>query len=279
MSKIVLPVALCTLLAAASLLGCAAEPSSESQRGAAGKTGVSGRSVQVFAAASTANALDEIVADYRQTHDVTLHVSYAASSTLAQQIVHGAGADVFLSANRKWADYLDEHTLVASRRDLLGNRLVVVVPAGSPLKIETLEDLLAPQIQHLAVADPGAAPAGIYAKQALTERGLWSRLETKIVAAADVRFALVYVETGAAEAGIVYATDAAISDSVNVAMSIDPGLTEPIRYPLLLLAPADRRPAAESFFQHLSSPQAAKLFQKHGFTVSTKDTSEQNPEP
>jgi len=118
---------------------------------------------------------------------------------------------------------------------------------------------------HLALADPEAVPAGIYARQALTRLGLWDRLKDKVAAAQDVRQALVFVETGAAEAGIVYATDAAASAKVRVAMGIDPGLTEPIRYPLVLLKSAESNPAARAFYEFLGSAEAAGVFRKHGF--------------
>ena len=146
--------------------------------------------------------------------------SYASSSTLAQQIVHGAEADVLLSADTKWADYLADNGLVAQRRDLLGNRLVIVVPKDGKIDVRKPEDLLAAGIEHLALGEPQSVPAGRYAKQALSKLGLWPRLEAKVVPAGDVRQALAYVETGAAEAGIVYATDAAVSKRVRVAVEI-----------------------------------------------------------
>lgn len=211
--------------------------------------------------------MDEIIAQFSRRQNVTVNCNYAASSMLAQQITEGAGADVFLSANERWVDYLQEHGLVARRQDLLGNRLVIIVPAESQIKVEKEKDLLSDKVRHLALADPQAVPAGIYAQQALTKLGLWKRLEGKVVAAADVRYALCYVETGAAEAGLVYATDAAITDSVKVVTEIDPALTEPIRYPIVLLTGAADCPAAESFYQYLTGPEAAEVFRKHGFEV------------
>ena len=152
---------------------------------------------------------------------------------------------MFLSADQQWADELARKNLVAKRHDLLGNRLVVVIPADSALRLTTLSDLAADNIEHLAIGDPRGVPAGKYAKQALTKLGLWQRLKGKAVSAEDVRHALVYVESGAAEAGIVYSTDAAISKKVKVACEVPLDLTEPIRYPVILLKHAERQKAAD----------------------------------
>lgn len=237
--------------------------------------------VILFAAASTGSALDEISARLREEFGITIRANYAASSTLAQQIENGAGADVFVSANEEWADYLEQGGLVRQRHDLMSNRLVVIVPArpsgghGSAppnrrsIRLHTAQDLLADKVVHLALADPGSAPAGIYARQALTSLGLWQQLKTKVVAAADVRQALSFVETGAAEAGIVYATDAAISQDVEVALRLDPDLTDPITYPIVLLDEGADNPAAQSLYQYLVSPKAAEVFQRHGFLMLT----------
>lgn len=232
----------------------------------------SGQTVVAFAAASTGGALDEIKRQFGPRHGIDVKTSYAGTSTLAQQVVNGAGAEVFLSANKLWADYLEQKGTVAKRRDLLGNRLVVIVPADSRIQVQKPADLLAPPIRHLALADPEAVPAGIYAKQALVNLGLWDRLKSKVVAGSDVQHALAFVE-GGAEAGIVYATDAAASDSVNVALEIPPELTdEPIRYWVMLLNRGAGKAAAESFYQYLSSPEAAEVFQKHGFFVLADST-------
>ncbi len=232
----------------------------------------SGEPVVLFAAASTTNALDEIRQQFQRQTGIHVSASYAASSTLAQQIAYGAAVDVFVSANTKWADYLDGEGLVDRRRDLLGNRLVVVVPTGSRLHLREPEDLLDKSVRRLALADYTAAPAGIYAKQALSRLGLWKQLRSKVVAGADVRQALSYVETGAAEAGLVYATDAAVSDSVQVALDVPADLTDPILYPIVLLRHGENNAAAESFYGYLCSREAAEVFRKHGFVVQTGRT-------
>lgn len=176
--------------------------------------------ILVFAAASTTNALNEIKAQFTKDTGIAVETSYALSSTLAQQVVHGAKADLFISADTKWADYLARENQIVRQQDLLGNRLVIVVPSDSKVDAKRLDDLLGAGIKHLALGETQSVPAGIYARQALTKLGLWDRIKDKVVAASDVRQALTYVETGAAEAGIVYATDAAISKKVKVAAEI-----------------------------------------------------------
>jgi molybdate transport system substrate-binding protein len=227
--------------------------------------------ILVFAAASTTNALDEIRQAFQQRTGICVQSSYASSGTLAQQIVNGAQADVFLSADEKWAEYLTKQELASRQQNLLANRLVVVVPADSQLQLQRVEDLTAGEIKHLAMGDPDGVPAGEYGRQALTELRLWERLKGKVVSAEDVRHALVFVETGAAEVGIVYATDAAISKKVKVALEIPPRLSSPIRYPVVLLTQGANKPAAVQFYDYLRSPAAGAVFRKHGFTVLEPD--------
>ncbi len=221
----------------------------------------------VFAAASTSDAVERIAAEFQQQHAVDVQVSCASTSALAQQVVHGADADVFLSADRQWADFLEEKNHVVRRSELLGNRLAVIVPAGSKIEISQPKDLLDSQIRHLAMADPDTVPAGIYAQQALHKLGLWKDLRAKVVAGGNVRQALAYVETGAAEAGIVYTTDARISEKVDVRLRLDPELSAPIRYPALLLEHGRNNPAATAFYEYLQGPEAAAVFAQSGFEV------------
>ncbi len=235
--------------------------------GAAEESDVSAK-LLLLAAASTSEAVDEIRAAFVQLHPgVTVRTSYGASSTLAQQINVGAEADLFLSASSEWADFLSKKELVQQRRDLLSNQLVIVVPADATIAIQGPKDLSQAAIRRLALADPSSVPAGKYAKQALVALGLWSQLERKVAGAADVRQALRFVETGAAEAGIVYATDAAASRAVRVAAKIDPKLSQPIRYPLVLVKRGAERPAAVALYEFFSSPEAGAVFRRHGFVV------------
>jgi len=252
------------LLILAGLAGCRREaPPAGSDASAGGPQ----RPVLVFAAASTANALDEIRDRFQKQTGIVVTTSYAASSTLARQIENGADADIFLSADTIWADYIEKKSLVAQRRNLLGNRLVVIVPADSTLKITRAEDLTAAAVRHLALGDPTSVPAGRYAQKALENLGIWTQLKGKVVAGGDVRQALAYVETGAAEAGIVYATDAAVSQSVRIVVQIPEKLSGPVRYPVMLLKSGATSPAARSFYSALASPESAAVFAKYGFTV------------
>lgn len=252
-------------LACAICAGCA-DHSADSKRGEAGSR-AGQRTVVVFGAASTTNAIEEIIDAFQRESGVKVTVNFASSATLAQQITKGAGADLFLSANVMWMDSVEKEDLVARRVDLLGNRLVVIVPADSRLKLRTHEALKAAPIDRLALADPSSAPVGIYAKQALETLGLWADFQQKVVAGADVRQALAYVEQGAAAAGIVYATDAFISDRVKIVMEMPPEASAPVVYPLALMRSAEGVAAAESLYSYLQSPEAAVVFKKYGFTT------------
>jgi len=240
---------------AAVLFGCGAPAPTESE------------TVVLFAAASTGDAMDEINRGFERRHGIRVQANYAATSALVQQVVSQAEADVLLSANALWADHLDERGFLASRQDLLSNALVIVAPTDSDVELSRPEDLASHQVRHIALADPSGPPAGMYAKQALENLGLWQKLEDKLAPGADVRRALSFVETGAAEAGIVYATDAARSESVRVAVELDPSLTDPICYPLALLKQAADKPAARAFYRYLTSAEAAEVFRRRGFGV------------
>jgi molybdate transport system substrate-binding protein len=237
---------------------------------AADQANLSGK-VLIFAAASTADAVDEIRMEFTRRHPaVTVRTSFAASSALAQQVNAGAGADVLLSASTQWADFLEMKNLVARRLDLLGNRLVVILPVDSKLKIADAQNLAQSGIRRLALADPKAVPAGIYARGALEKLNLWKMLERRVAGAADVRQALKFVEAGAADAGIVYATDAAGNSKVRVALALPPELSDPIRYPLVLLKRAQSDAAAIAFYEFMASPAAAAVFTRYGFVVLSK---------
>ncbi len=221
----------------------------------------------MFAAASATDAVTEITATFARETGTRVDCNFAASSALARQIETGAEADLFLSANERWADVLGKDGRIESRVDLLGNVLVVVVPAASRLEFESLKDLARGDVTRISLADPDSVPAGIYAKQALTRLGLWGRLESRVVRGFDVRQALLFVERGEAEAGMVYATDAAISSSVRVAFEVDPALVDPIRYPLALLKPGKNKEAALRLFRYLQTDPSKAVFRRFGFKV------------
>ncbi len=222
----------------------------------------------VFAAASTKEAVDDALKSFAKNHShVSVKVSYGSSAALAHQLQLGAEADLFLSANQRWVDALEEKGLIARRHDLLGNGLAVIVPADSKLELTGPEDLLNDRVQRIAIGQPDSVPAGIYARQALTGLGLWKRIKSKAVGGADVRQALAYVETGAAEAGIVYSTDAAISKRVKVAFALDEKLSGPIVYPWALMKQARDKPAAAALYESFQTQAAAEIFRRYGFSA------------
>ncbi len=221
----------------------------------------------VFAAASTREPIVELSAAFERSHaGVEVRASFSASSTLAQQLAAGAEAQLFLSADEKWAQFVAQKKLAADLRPLLGNRLVLIVPEGSKAVVTMPKDLLADNVKRIAMGDPRAVPVGRYAKQALTKLELWDQLKSKAVGAQDTRQALAFVETAGADAGLVYATDAIVSTRVRVVFEFDGELTGPIVYPLVLLEAARDDTTARGLFEFLQSGEAAETFQRHGFT-------------
>lgn len=227
--------------------------------------------VTVFAAASTTNALTDIGKLYESQGKGKVVSSFASSSTLAKQIENGAPAQIFVSADLKWMDYMAERKLIepGTRKDLLHNALVLIAPADSKLSGEVKAGM--PLMAwlgdgRLSVGDPDHVPAGIYAKEALTKLGLWEKAEPKLARAADVRAALALVERGEAPLGIVYATDAAISGKVKVIGAFPEDSHPPIVYPVCLVA-GKASPEAKAFFEFMASPPAVEIFKKYGFGV------------
>lgn len=240
--------------------------------GGSGPAFASDSGLLVFAAASLKNAMDDVTRAYRQQHAGAVRVSYAGSSTLARQIELGAPAAVYVSANRAWMDRLAERDLLApgSRVQLLRNRLVLIAPRASDVGI----DLAAPPAiarvlgadGYLAMANADAVPAGIYARQALAARGLWSGLETRVAQAEDVRAALALVARGEAPLGIVYASDAVAEPDVRVVDRFADASHDPIIYPAAIVAAHDGREARD-FMAFLQSETAATIFERWGFGV------------
>lgn len=253
------------------LAGChSSTPASKPDKNTA-KPPQQARKITLFAAASTQNAVEAIAHEFERLNpDIKVEASFASSSTLAEQIASGAPADLFLSANRQWADFLKEKGLVAERHELLGNQLVAIVPADATWRIGKPDDLANDEIEHIAIGDPDSVPAGIYAKQALTKLDLWDKLHDRMAQATDVRHALAMVEEGAAEAGIVYSTDAAVSNKVKVAFPFDRELSEPILYPLVLTKRGVENAAARELYHFLQSSSAATVFRQSGFRVQQK---------
>jgi molybdate transport system substrate-binding protein len=224
--------------------------------------------VRVLIAASTKEAVEEIAGLYTKDTGVEVKIVAESSSRLATQIVNDAPADLFLSANDKWADFVKEKGYAHESRPLLANNLVLIVPKGNPAGISKPEDLIGASVKHVALAG-SAVPAGIYARQALQKLGLLDALEKekKIVAGEDVRVTLTFVERGEAEAGIVYDTDARITDKVEVVHTFASNTHDPIRYPLVLLKAGQEKDTARKFFEFMQSPRASEVFKKQGFTT------------
>lgn len=229
------------------------------------------KTVLVFAAASLKNALDRIAKEWEAKEGKKATLSFAASSALAKQIDSGAPADLFISADLKWMDWVAERKLIdgASRKTLLGNALVLIAPKDSTvdIKIEKgfkLADVLGDG--RLAMGEPGSVPAGIYGKAALTSLGVWDEIAPKVAGAENVRVALAYVARGEAPLGIVYATDARSDPRVKVVDTFPEDSHPPVVYPVVLTA-SSTNPDAKAFLAFLSSPEAAKVFEDEGFTV------------
>jgi len=227
--------------------------------------------IVVFAAASLKEALDDAVRAYDNQSGDDVKISYAASSALAKQIENGAPADVFISADLDWMDYLQQRNLVkpGTRKSLLGNRLVIIAPADSDLKLDIKPGFdLAGALKggRLAMADPDSVPAGKYGKAALETLGVWNSIRAAIASAANVRAALVFVSRREAPLGIVYATDAAADPQVKIAGVFPPESYPPIIYPIALTTES-KNPSAVRLLEFLVSPAARLIFEKRGFTA------------
>jgi molybdate transport system substrate-binding protein len=233
-----------------------------------GVAGCSSKSdgVRLFAAVSTKEAVEQIGRDFESESGTPVRCTFAASSTLARQIEHGIDADLFLSADERWADRVAAAGLVAARRDLLSNRLVVVTPDAHPLSLQRLSDLAGAKIQRLALAlDP--VPAGHYAREALEKAGVWEQVRKRVREAGDVRATLALVERAEADAGIVYSTDTIMSKNVRIALPIPEELHAPIRYPLVLLQRGGASAPARAFYDFLGSEKAGARFRAAGFVL------------
>lgn len=223
----------------------------------------------VSAAVSLTDALQTIGDAYARAGMGAVRFNFAASNVLARQLANGAPADMFISADEAQmaiaagAGAID----TTSRFDLLGNRLAVIVRRDSSTasRVRRLDDLLRPEVKHLAVGDPAAVPAGVYARRWLEAAGVWPRLESKVVPVANVRAALAVVENGSAEAGIVYVTDVALSSTAATAFVVEGPNAPRIVYPAAIVAHSRRAEAARRFLSFLRGPEASSIFSRFGF--------------
>jgi len=225
----------------------------------------------VFAASSLTDALNDIGASYKKDTGQEVKFSYAASSVLAKQIEAGAKADVFFSADTDWMDYVNARSLIdkATRKDLLGNKLVLVAPKDSKVELK-----IAPNFKlvkalgasgRLSTGDPDSVPVGKYAKASLTSLGVWNDVADRMIRAENVRSALSFVSRGEAPLGIVYETDALVDKGVRVVDTFPESSHLPIIYPVA--ATTGAQPAAAQFLKYLQNDAALATFRKFGFSI------------
>lgn len=266
-----LPVLVLLMMLAAALSACSpggsAQSGTASQQGGWASSGTT--ELTVSAAASLTDSLQEIQTIYEQKFpNVKLTFNFAASGTLQKQIEQGAPADLFLSAGSKQMEALVSQKLIDPdhQTNLLTNELVLVVPKDSPNPPTSLQDLSKPALKRLAVGTPESVPAGMYARQTLQAANLWDSLQPRIVQTKDVKQVLSHVETGNADAGFVYKTDALESNGVHIAFTAAPDSHDPIVYPAGVLAGTAHREEAAQFYAYLQTDEAQAVFEKYGFS-------------
>jgi molybdate transport system substrate-binding protein len=222
----------------------------------------------VFAAASLTNVLEELSQGWERASGTPVKLSFAASSVLARQLEAGGKADVFVSADQEWMDYLQQRTLIdrPSRRNLAGNRLVLIAPADSNVELKIAPGFpLAAALGkgRLSTGDPDTVPVGRYARSALVSLGLWDEVQDRLVRADNVRSAMMFVARGEAPLGIVYATDARVDRKVRVVDTFPASSHAPITYPAA--ATRGSRKEALAYLDYLAGPAARDTWEKFGF--------------
>lgn len=226
--------------------------------------------INVFAAASLTDALNEIGGLYASSRpDVGLTITYGGSGALRQQIEQGAAVDVFHSAASSQIDALQSQGLLFpdTRRDLLGNQIALVVPIGST-GINSFGDLTDPTVRSIAIGNPAAVPAGQYAQEIFASYGIKNRLRPKLALYGDVREVLYAVESGEADAGVVYVTDARVSTTIRIAAVAPRRTHTPIIYPVAMLRNSRNPEVARDFVDFLFGDQGRAVFERHGFPAA-----------
>lgn len=219
-----------------------------------------------MAAASLTDALEEMKPVYEEEHNVKLVINYGSSGKLREQITQGAPADLFLSASSSDMDQLIEKSEVDKSSNLLMNRLVLIATPEVADGLQEVNDLTNDQLQKISIGQPESVPAGRYSKQALESLGLWDELEDRLIYGSDVRQVLTYVETGNADAGLVYETDAKTSSSIEFIEIIPEDTHDPIQYPIGLLKEAASQDMAVEFYEYLQTEEALNVFESYGFS-------------
>ena len=225
--------------------------------------------ITVSAAVSLTDALTTIATSYANAGRGTIRFNFGASNVLARQIASGAPVDVFISADDAQMDVVAQAGLVleGSRVNLLSNQLAVVVPSDRPRTFKSIRDITEPVFKRIALGDPAAVPAGVYAKQYLQKEGLWAAVEARIVPVGSVRAALSAVESGAADAAIVYRTDARVALRATVAWVVPMSAGPRIVYPAAIVRTTEHAIEARRFLDTLRSADARPVFERAGFTV------------
>ncbi len=218
--------------------------------------------IKISAAASLTDVLNEIAADFEGKTGYRTELNFASSSVCARQIKEGKDCSVFISANRKWVEYLEGDFIEGSNRVLVNNSLVIVRTSGSDSFFSSLEGLKKKELTRIAMGDPAHVPAGIYARDCFERNGIWESIREKVVGAIDVRAALSLVETGAVDCGVVYKTDAVASTKVEIEYEIPQGISPEIEYMVCRIETNDR---AREFYNHLFSDKSMSIFRKYGF--------------
>lgn len=231
-----------------------------------------GAEIQVFAAASLSDALNEIATSFFNQTGARVEFNFAGSGILARQIAEGAPADLFFSADESKMDGLEKKGLLVagSRKSIVSNTLVVILPSESNAKIRTAKDLAS--LRTIAMGEPATVPAGSYAREYLTSLGLWESLQKQVLPLDNVRATLAVVEGGNADAGFVYKTDALASKKVKIALEIEAEQGPKISYPVAILAGTKNQKESVTFEDYLGSPAALDTFRKFGFLVKASPT-------
>lgn len=226
--------------------------------------------LHISAAASLTDVMKELAADYQKIHpEAEIKFNFGSSGALQQAIENGGEADLFFSAAQKQMDALDKAGELAdgTRKDLLFNEVVLIVPKDSVKDIHSFADIKTEKVSHIALGEPKGVPVGQYAEEIFQAMNMLDQAKAKAAYASDVRQVLAWVESGEADCGIVYATDAAISDKVQVAAKAPAGSHQPIIYPAAILKSSSQKDMAKDFLAFVSSKDSAAVFQKYGFEM------------
>lgn len=251
-NKWLIPLIACILL----IVGCSSETTKDEPI-----------ELTISAAVSLTDALEEMQEMYENEHNIKLTFNLAGSGTLAQQIQQGAPIDLFISANQNWMDTLENDNMIDSstREDMTGNNLVLITHKDSSLSYQSFEEISAEDVDEIAVGNPESVPAGGYTKDTLTSLGMWESLEDHIILAKDVRQVLTYVETGNADIGFVYESDALTSENIQIVAKAEEGLHEPIVYPVAITNDSKHPEEAQAFLDYMLSEEGQDILAKHGF--------------